>query len=110
MRPPSRRFWGATSTSPCRRRRFRQSRRGATMLRLPFFAGGRGGGSPQPTAGDFPPARVLQVELSQPISHLEAVDSATGRQYRQALVLARLHGRPLGVVTLDLPAGGLAPR
>lgn len=80
------------------------------MLRLPFPAGARGGDSQQPAATDVPPARILHIELSQPIPSIERVEPATGRQYGHAFVLARLHGRPLGVTTLELPATGLTPR
>src|SRR4051794_33184546 len=62
-----------------------------------------------PSEADFPPARVLHVELSELIPALDAFDEGTGRRYRQALVLARLHGRPVGLVTIDLAKGSLEP-
>jgi GT2 family glycosyltransferase len=87
------------------------------MLRLPSFPGAAPGaaqaptGSTQaPTAADFPPARVVHVELRRPIPPLDPVDPGTGRRYERALVLARLHDRPLGLVTVDLSGGGLDPR
>jgi hypothetical protein len=79
------------------------------MLRLPFSAGTREGGGQQPTASDVPPARVLQVELSQPIPALDTHDPITGRIYDRAFVLARLHGRPLGTTAVELSDGGLTP-
>jgi len=50
----------------------------------------------------FQPARVLNLELSQPLPDLAGFDPASNNTYRRALVLVRLHTRPLGVVELDL--------
>lgn len=53
------------------------------------------------------PARVLDVELSEP---LPTVDARTpgGNAARCALVLVRLHGAPLGTLDLDLTAGAVS--
>jgi GT2 family glycosyltransferase len=73
---------------------------------------------PRPTAaseraalleGLRPPVRVLELELSGRIPDLSAGASPDGVPYRQALVLVRLHGEPLGLLPVNLPAGDLAP-
>ena len=43
------------------------------------------------------PARVMEIELGQPLSDIAACDEQ-GRCYQRALCLVRLHTRPLGVV------------
>ena len=54
------------------------------------------------------PTLVARVELAAALPALAA--GRAGREpYREALVLARLHGEPLGTVLLPLPTGGLAP-
>jgi GT2 family glycosyltransferase len=59
-------------------------------------------------AAAFRPARVLEIELG---AKLEVVSQHTsdGTPYERALLLATLHGVPLGVVDVDLPPAGLAP-
>jgi glycosyltransferase involved in cell wall biosynthesis len=51
---------------------------------------------------DFAPARIVEIELGQPLPALTAFDDRTGRHYQRALCLIRLHTRPLGVVELQL--------
>jgi len=75
------------------------------MRALPCF----GPGTHAPDLSEFQPARVVHVELSETIPPLEPVDPATKRRYGRALVVARLHGRPLGLVEVDLQAGRLDP-
>jgi glycosyltransferase involved in cell wall biosynthesis len=60
-----------------------------------------------PDSPDFVPARLVEVELGGPLAAVAAV-AAGGRRYARALALVRLHTRPLGVVELPLPPGGLA--
>jgi glycosyltransferase involved in cell wall biosynthesis/GT2 family glycosyltransferase len=50
------------------------------------------------------PVRVLEIELSRP---LDGLGGASG--YEEALCLVRLHGSPLGLLRLELPADGLSP-
>lgn len=57
----------------------------------------------------FRPTRLLDVELSRPLPTLTSRDDVTGRSYRQARVLVRLHSKPLGLVNLELMAA-LEPR
>jgi GT2 family glycosyltransferase len=56
----------------------------------------------------FLPARVVEVELAEPLPPVAAV-TPSGRGYRRALSLVRLHGRPLGLVSLELGTDGLTP-
>jgi GT2 family glycosyltransferase len=53
----------------------------------------------------FEPAAMLEVEISRPLPNEELIDHETGREYRRAVVLVRLHTRPLGLIEL-LPRGG----
>lgn len=55
----------------------------------------------------FEPALVTQVEVTEGVRRLGDVGAATGRTYTRAVVLARRHGAPIGVVELALPANGL---
>jgi len=51
---------------------------------------------------DFAPARMVEIELGQPLPTLLAFDDKTGRHYQRAFCLIRLHTRPLGVIELQL--------
>ncbi len=44
------------------------------------------------------PARVIEIELGQPLPILRAFDDRTGRYYQRALCVVRLHTQPLGMV------------
>ena len=48
------------------------------------------------------PLKVFQIELSEPLPPLEASAGPMGTWYRQARVLVRLHGHPMGFVTIEL--------
>ncbi len=48
----------------------------------------------------FEPAAMLDVEISRALPVEMPINGATGMAYRRALVLARLHTRPLGVIEL----------
>ena len=61
--------------------------------------------TPQPR--DFKPTRVLEVEIGRPLSPLTALDPRTNRSYERALVLVRLHTRPIGIVDVGLGPDGL---
>lgn len=62
----------------------------------------------EPEAPNFKPVRVLEVEISQPIPAVPAIEAATGRHYQRALALVRLHTQPLGLVHLRLNDDGLS--
>jgi GT2 family glycosyltransferase len=61
-------------------------------------------------APDFEPVRMLEVEIGQPLPHLHALDDRTGRDYRRANCLIRLHRQPLGIVELQFDESGVSPQ
>jgi glycosyltransferase involved in cell wall biosynthesis/GT2 family glycosyltransferase len=61
-------------------------------------------------APGFAPVRPVEVEIGAPLPHLDGGLGELGAPYRSALCLVRLHGRPLGLLELELPADGIAPR
>ncbi|MFU8874021.1 glycosyltransferase [Micromonospora sp. SL4-19] len=54
------------------------------------------------------PIRVLAVELTEGVPDVPDTGGPDGTRYGAAQVLVRLHGQPLGLVDVALPAGGLA--
>src|SRR5437667_12091093 len=54
------------------------------------------------------PVRVLDLEISQPLASIGPAAGPGDVTYSSALVLVRLHGRPLGTLQLDLRAGTIA--
>lgn len=52
----------------------------------------------------FAPLRVMEVDLDRPLPQLAGRDLQTGKEYMRGHLLVRLHGQPIGVVELDLPA------
>ncbi|WP_200210968.1 glycosyltransferase [Micromonospora coerulea] len=65
-----------------------------------------GGPAPRRTANPVP-ARVLTVELAEGMPDVPDSGGPDGTRYGGAQVLVRLHGQPLGLVDVALPAGGL---
>jgi glycosyltransferase involved in cell wall biosynthesis len=61
-------------------------------------------GSERSTNGQFAPARIVEVELAQPLPRLDG-----GGRYGQAWILVRLHTEPLGVCVTALPKEGIDP-
>jgi len=59
------------------------------------------------TTTDFRPARIVEIEIGQPVPALTAMDELTGRRYQRAILLVRLHGHPLGTVEMELGEDGL---
>jgi GT2 family glycosyltransferase len=53
------------------------------------------------------PVRVLSVELSEGVPSVAAGQSAGGAAYAAVQVLVRLHGQPLGLLRIPLPAEGM---
>jgi GT2 family glycosyltransferase len=53
-------------------------------------------------AANMIPARIVEIELGQPLPILSALDEKTGQSYRRAICLVRLHSQPLGLVELQL--------
>ncbi len=56
------------------------------------------------------PLCTADVELSEPIEALTARASAEGTAYDAAVLLVRLHGAPVGEITVDLPVSASALR
>ncbi|MCW3817419.1 glycosyltransferase family 2 protein [Micromonospora sp. DR5-3] len=56
---------------------------------------------------DPAPVRVLTVELAEGVPEIPDTGGPEGVRYGAAQVLVRLHGEPLGLVDVALPAGGL---
>ncbi|MBN1679602.1 MAG: glycosyltransferase [Anaerolineae bacterium] len=61
-----------------------------------------------PHTVNFEPAQVLELELSQPLPALDAVENMAGHRYRKAVILVRLHTVPVGLLDLDLGDVGLS--
>lgn len=49
------------------------------------------------------------VEIDSPLSPLAALDPETGVSYASSLCLVRLHGRPLGMIDVELSPDGVSP-
>jgi O-antigen biosynthesis protein len=54
--------------------------------------------------GGFTPARVMEVELTEPLPRLDH-----DGHYGRAWILARLHSEPVGVCVITLPKEGVEP-
>ena len=63
--------------------------------------------SPASLPPDLAPARILEIELAQPLPPISACDEQ-GRHYRRALCLVRLHTQPLGVVEFQFDEQGVS--
>lgn len=57
---------------------------------------------------ELEPTRILEIELEQPLSDISALDEKTGRFYRRALCLIRLHTQPLGMVIFQFDEQGVS--
>ncbi len=60
-----------------------------------------------PSSPDFAPMQMDDVELSAPLPNLSRGSTQAGDAFTASLCLVRLHGRPLGMVEVDLPEAGL---
>ena len=58
---------------------------------------------------NFVPTRLIEIELSQPLPTVTAINPDTGHHYQRGLALVRLHEQPIGVVELPLTTPTLAP-
>lgn len=61
-------------------------------------------GSGPDARGYFSPARIVEVELTQPLPRLDG-----GGHYGRAWILVRLHTEPIGVCVTPLPQAGIDP-
>ncbi|MHB1005740.1 MAG: glycosyltransferase family 2 protein [Chloroflexota bacterium] len=55
----------------------------------------------------FKPVLVRELELSKPLPGIPARAGGSDRDYGRALILARLHDQPLGIVEVALDDGGI---
>lgn len=69
----------------------------------------RANGSGEPPSPDFRPVRMDEVEIGAPLPSLEAAADEGGAVFGGSLCLVRLHGVPLGMIELELPAEGVSP-
>jgi glycosyltransferase involved in cell wall biosynthesis len=60
-------------------------------------------------APDFAPVEIVEVEIGAALPRLVPGTGEGGRRYGSALCLVRLHGQPLGMIEIELPAEGLDP-
>jgi len=60
---------------------------------------------PEPPSPEFVPTRMDEVELAAPLPRLDG----DGTVFSRSLCLVRLHGAPLGMIEVELPAGGHPP-
>jgi glycosyltransferase involved in cell wall biosynthesis len=63
---------------------------------------------PEPSAPDFEPIRVVEVELGRPLPELEPASSPSGAPYTSALVFCRLHDEPVGMLRAPLAGGRMS--
>jgi len=61
----------------------------------------------EPPSPGFKPVRVDLVDIDSELSPMASEDPETGIRYGASLALVRLHGRPLGLIELELPDGGI---
>jgi glycosyltransferase involved in cell wall biosynthesis len=90
------------SDRPHHSRRSHRSRRGGSALRLP---------SRQPSRLPTLPAsaRVLEIELSEPLPIITAFDKDTQVHYKRVLCLIRFHTQPLGILQFPFQSDELLP-
>lgn len=70
---------------------------------------GKKAGQPGVQAPAFEPAAVLHIELGEGLPAEAPAHPETGKTYRRALVLVRLHMRPLGIIELWADGDALSP-
>lgn len=59
---------------------------------------------------EFEPAIMLEVEISQPLPDTPGRTMESGKRYRRALALIRLHSQPIGLLELPLWEAGMSPQ
>lgn len=56
----------------------------------------------------FVPARIVEVEIGQPLTGISPLGIQRGGGYRRALSIVRLHTQPLGLVEIPLSEDGIS--
>ena len=64
----------------------------------------------QDRASGLLPARILEIEISQPLDTLSAIDEVTGTYYARAYCMIRLHTQPLGMIEVPFSNGKASPQ
>lgn len=62
----------------------------------------------EPASPEFSPVQVHDLEIGEPLGTLERGQTQSGVPFGSCLCLVRLHGRPLGMVEVPLPPGGVS--
>lgn len=73
----------------------RKGKRAMDLYTLPDETKASTGGTQVP---DSAPARIMEIEIGQPLPTIPAFDTSKGERYQRVLCLVRLHTQPLGVV------------
>jgi glycosyltransferase involved in cell wall biosynthesis/GT2 family glycosyltransferase len=63
----------------------------------------------EPESPGFTPVRMDDVELGAALPELSSGGPGEEISFGSSLCLVRLHGKPLGLIQVDLPEGGLSP-
>src|SRR5260370_37595035 len=58
---------------------------------------------------EYTPARIIEIELGQPLLPIAAFDPKNGKSYQRLRCLVRLHTIPLGLVELGIINDELSP-
>ncbi len=58
---------------------------------------------------DFKPIKVVEVELSQPLPEISAMDETGSYKYQKAKALIRLHSYPLGLLDIAIDGDRISP-
>lgn len=58
---------------------------------------------------DVAPARIMEIDIGEPLPAIAAFDAERGKRYQRVLCLARLHTQPLGVVEFTLSSDEIDP-
>ena len=66
-------------------------------------------GQAMPPSPDFAPVQMDDIELSSPLPTLTRGSTKSGAPFAASLCLIRRHGKPLGLVEVDLREDGLPP-
>jgi len=71
--------------------------------------GERRGSKALSMSGQPIPARILEIELSQPLPVLDAFDDRTQVRYKRAFCFIRFHTQPLGILQFQFQSDELLP-
>lgn len=58
---------------------------------------------------DYQPIKIMDIELDHPLPIISPLDGKGTPKYQRALILVRLHTRPIGLLTLDINGEQITP-